>query len=85
MLTWALCSGVDDVVASQARSGRTLTVEQHRYVMAKFKECALPLYLKLCFQRAVRWASVSTIKGTPVLPPEILLEDADGQGCFVLP
>ena len=54
-------------------------------MMAKFKECALPLYLKLCFQRAVRWASVSTIKGTPVLPPEILLEDADGQGCFVLP
>ena len=53
--------------------------------MAKFKECALPLYLKLCFQRAVRWASVSTIRGTPVLPPEILLEDADGQGCFVLP
>lgn len=39
------------------RSGRKLTFEQRRYIMSKFKDCSLPLYLKLCFKRAVRWAS----------------------------
>jgi WD40 repeat protein len=45
-----------------ARAGRMLTDEQHKYVMQMFQACAVPLYLKLCFQSAVRWASYDTGK-----------------------
>ena len=42
------------------RSRKTLTSDQLAYVMQCFKNMPVPLYLKLCFQRALRWASYDT-------------------------
>ena len=39
---------------------RTLTMEQHTKIRAAFKECPLPLYLKLCIDEACRYIFLIT-------------------------
>lgn len=41
-------------------AGRTLQAPQQEEVLAKFRKCALPLYLRLAFEEARRWKSYST-------------------------
>jgi NACHT domain- and WD repeat-containing protein len=42
---------------AQAVPQRTLNSEQRGYVLSRFRECGLPLFLKLAFEEARRWHS----------------------------
>jgi hypothetical protein len=45
-------------------AGRTLQPQQREEVIAKFKGCPMPLYLKLAFEEACRWKSHYPIEET---------------------
>eukprot|EP00118_Oscarella_pearsei_P010463 m.64383 g.64383 ORF g.64383 m.64383 type:complete len:1662 (+) comp35248_c0_seq9:54-5039(+) len=42
-------------------SKRTLTQRQSEFVLRRFKDCPLPLYLRLAFNEAIRWKSYSHV------------------------
>ena len=43
--------------------GRTLTDEQFELILSSFTQCPQPLFLKLIFTEASRWASYTSIRG----------------------
>ena len=49
-------------------SGRVLQSEQEKIVLEAFKECPLPLYLKLSFDEACRWKSYTPLEDTRLAP-----------------
>ena len=49
-------------------SGRVLQSEQEKIVLEAFKECPLPLYLKLSFDEACRWKSYTPLEDTRLSP-----------------
>ncbi|XP_068761739.1 NACHT domain- and WD repeat-containing protein 1-like [Montipora capricornis] len=46
-----------------AEIGRTLTDEQFELVVSSFSKCPQPLFLKLIFTEASRWASYTNVRG----------------------
>lgn len=55
-------------------NNRKLTDEQRSYVLSMFEKCSLPLYIKLCFRKAITWTSFRPIE-------ECQLEDTI-RGCI---
>lgn len=49
-------------------SGRVLQSQQEKIVLEAFKECPLPLYLKLSFDEACRWKSYTPLEDTRLAP-----------------
>lgn len=61
--------GIDEGEAILSRwlemSGRTLTEEQERYLLSKFSQSGLPIYLKILFEMAVKWSSYTVLPDLP--------------------
>lgn len=55
-------------------NNRKLTDGQRSYVLSLFEKCSLPLYIKLCFRKAIKWTSFHPIE-------ECQLEDTI-RGCI---
>ena len=45
-------------------NGRSLTAAQLQVVMTAYSSCQLPLFLKLCFDEACKWASFTDVSNT---------------------
>lgn len=54
------------------RSGRQLTANQMKEVLEKFKQCGLPLFLKLAFEQVWHWHSYDPVKFLANTVPEII-------------